>query len=339
MNQVAAINPCMLHYGGLRAFLPDVWKLHKEAQPPLDDRHFGNHSHPQSPSLMKKSRSSPETQVLMAGCVATTQNSHSDWHSFPFDEFYLISGGATSVGIAGKKHKMGDNTLILIRQGEKRGYWNTYGDNPTFWAVFFKPEKNLYRQFPGFNDSDPMKRVWYLTPEQAAGFKSLIVKIATEHSTPRTGSSIAEASWLRLLMVTVQRWAESGRAASVSPDMAEPDVLHLWQKLNEMVWQPADSKRQLHLDMPNYDSVRHRFQKTFGMSPQKLLMLMRMEQAKSMLLESSLTVKEIASRLGYVRQHEFTRAFHKMVGVSPSTWKSQFGAITSEKDPRDFNVP
>jgi len=290
-------------------------------------------------SMMKPVRNFPETKVLMAGCVATTPNSSSDWHSFPFDEFYLISGGSTCVGIEGKKHKLDNDTLVLIRQGEKRGYWNIYNENPTFWAVFFRPDKNLYDSFPSFKDSDPCKRVWKLTPEQSANFKSLLVKIATEHASHRTGSSIAEASWLRLLMVTIQRWIETGKSMEVSPEMNDPDVLSLWQKLNEMVWQNADSKKQLHIDMPNYDSVRHRFQKAFGLSPQKLLMFMRMEHAKSLLLETSLNVKEIANKLGYLRQHEFTRAFHKMVGVSPSQWRSQHGTIAAEPESSDFSVP
>jgi helix-turn-helix protein len=320
---------------GLRPVFPNVFS--KELRGQAAARLF----QPNQPNdlSMKPVRSFPDTKVLMAGCVATTPNSSSDWHSFPFDEFYLISGGNTCVGIDGKKHKLGNDTLILIRQGEKRAYWNIYQENPTFWAVFFRPDKGLYEAFPSFQDKDPLKRVWHLTPEQSASFKSLLVKIATEHSSHRTGSSIAEASWLRLLMVTIQRWIETGKSVEVSPELNDPDVLNLWQKLNEMVWQNPDSKKQLQIDMPNYDSVRHRFQKAFGLSPQKLLMFMRMEHAKSLLLETSLNVKEIANKLGYLRQHEFTRAFHKLVGVSPSAWRSQQGTISAEPESSDFSVP
>jgi AraC-like DNA-binding protein len=33
-------------------------------------------------------------------------------------------------------------------------------------------------------------------------------------------------------------------------------------------------------------------------------------------------VKEIAQELGYSRQHDLTRAFHKYTGTSPSEWKN-----------------
>jgi hypothetical protein len=330
------LNPNLMTCKGLRPIFADVLNK-QQARLPADGRTFQTQKI--NELSMKPVRSFPETKVLMAGCVATTPNSSSDWHSFPFDEFYLISGGTTSVGIEGKKHKLGNDTLILIRQGEKRGYWNIYNENPTFWAVFFRPDKSLYDSFPSFVEPDPLKRLWHLTPEQSANFKSLLVKIATEHSSHRTGSSIAEASWLRLLMVTIQRWIETGKSPDISPEMNDPDVLNLWQKLNEMVWQSADTKKQLQIDMPNYDSVRHRFQKAFGLSPQKLLMFMRMEHAKSLLLETSLNVKEIANKIGYLRQHEFTRAFHKMVGVSPSQWRAQHGTISAEPESGDFSVP
>jgi hypothetical protein len=193
--------------------------------------------------------------------------------------------------------------------------------------VFFKAAKKWYEPFPALAAHEPLRRIWRLSADQTSVFKSLVVKIAAEHTAHRTASTLAESSWLRLLMVTVQRWTENVRSMDVSPQIAEPDVLNLWQKLNEMVWQSGDSKRQLHLDLPNYDSLRHRFQKIFGISPQKLLMSMRMEHAKSLLLETSLNVKEIAAKLGYARQHEFTRAFHKMVGSSPSEWRSKFQTL------------
>jgi AraC-like DNA-binding protein len=46
-----------------------------------------------------------------------------------------------------------------------------------------------------------------------------------------------------------------------------------------------------------------------------------MDRAKELLRTSTLSVKEIAYELGYSRQHDLTRAFHKYSGTSPSEWK------------------
>jgi AraC-like DNA-binding protein len=73
----------------------------------------------------------------------------------------------------------------------------------------------------------------------------------------------------------------------------------------------------------NYDSLRHKFKRAFGQSPQRLLQMMRLERAKYLLLNSQLSIKEIAPQVGYARQHEFTRAFGRSLGVSPSEWRTQ----------------
>ena len=46
-----------------------------------------------------------------------------------------------------------------------------------------------------------------------------------------------------------------------------------------------------------------------------------MQQAKNLLLETPLSIKAVAAEVGYPEQHEFTRTFRRLVGVSPSRWR------------------
>ncbi len=261
-----------------------------------------------------------EARVLVAACLATQLGSFGSWHTVAYDEFYLVTEGSIYAGLAEEKVKIAPDTLILVHNGESRGFWNVSNQNPKLWTLLFTPGAQPYEGLPALRETDPRKRIWKLTPDQVLTFKSLFVKIAAERSSKRTANAIAETAWLRLLMVMLQRWTEA-RPKEVAAQSAGSDLLNLWQKINDSIWQPASTRTQLYADMPNYDSLRHRFRKTFGSSPQKLLMSMRMDQAKSLLLESSNTIKEIALRLGYARQHEFARAFHKYVGCSPTKWR------------------
>jgi transcriptional regulator GlxA family with amidase domain len=52
-------------------------------------------------------------------------------------------------------------------------------------------------------------------------------------------------------------------------------------------------------------------------------MRLRMNRAKQLLRTSNLSIKEVAQELGYMRQHEFTRAFSRALGKSPSEWRSE----------------
>ena len=47
----------------------------------------------------------------------------------------------------------------------------------------------------------------------------------------------------------------------------------------------------------------------------------RLSRARGLLIESGMSVKEIAATVGYGRQHEFTRAFRRVTGVSPTDFR------------------
>ena len=49
----------------------------------------------------------------------------------------------------------------------------------------------------------------------------------------------------------------------------------------------------------------------------------RMERAKDLLADSSLTIAQVAERLGYPQQSAFTQAFKQYTNTTPTTWRSQ----------------
>ena len=106
-----------------------------------------------------------------------------------------------------------------------------------------------------------------------------------------------------------------------TPAGINPEVTRLWHLVNALAANPEEFLQQIHR-MPNYDSLRHSFKNAFGCSPREMLFRLRIQQAKNLLLETPLSVKEIADRVGYQRQHEFARAFKLEVGVSPSEWRT-----------------
>lgn len=49
----------------------------------------------------------------------------------------------------------------------------------------------------------------------------------------------------------------------------------------------------------------------------------RMERAQDLLADSSLTIAQVAERLGYPQQAAFTQAFKQYTNTTPTTWRSQ----------------
>ena len=65
------------------------------------------------------------------------------------------------------------------------------------------------------------------------------------------------------------------------------------------------------------------FRKHLGVSPLEYRNRLRIEEAKRHLAHSTLSMKEIAERLGYRNALYFSTAFRKRTGVSPSLYRKR----------------
>jgi len=64
-----------------------------------------------------------------------------------------------------------------------------------------------------------------------------------------------------------------------------------------------------------------RFVRAFRQKPFQIVNRLRMDKAKRLLLESSLSLAEIAPRCGYQNEYYLSRVFKAQVGVSPSDYR------------------
>ncbi|MBE1461917.1 helix-turn-helix domain-containing protein [Kibdelosporangium phytohabitans] len=71
------------------------------------------------------------------------------------------------------------------------------------------------------------------------------------------------------------------------------------------------------------------FQRATGISPGRFLSAMRLQEAKRLLLATSLSVTEISHRVGYQSVGTFSSRFRSSVGISPSTYR-RLGGLTPQ---------
>jgi AraC family transcriptional regulator len=69
------------------------------------------------------------------------------------------------------------------------------------------------------------------------------------------------------------------------------------------------------------------FQRVTGISPGRFLSALRLQEAKRLLLASSLTVADISHLVGYNSIGTFSSRFRMSVGVSPSTYRQYGGHV------------
>jgi AraC family transcriptional regulator len=78
------------------------------------------------------------------------------------------------------------------------------------------------------------------------------------------------------------------------------------------------------------------FQRATGVSPGRFLSAVRFQQAKELLVSTSLTVTDVSHRVGYTSVGTFSSRFRRSVGVSPTTYRQLGGFVPAEPDePRE----
>ena len=264
----------------------------------------------------------PDPSIVSMRCLAGEPGSVYDWHSHPFFEFTFVSDDQATIGYPPGKRDVSRDTLLLYHVQERHGGWCGSRQRPRFWVVHFMAESRWLGQFQSLASSDASRRVWNLKPDQAATFKAIFLHLLTEHTNRRENAQMAESAWLRLMLISVHRWAAGNRETTVLPEVTNPDLLKLWHVVNASVGHPTEFRERIE-SLPNYDSLRHGFKKAFGCSPHEMMRQLRIQHVKNLLLESRLSIKEIAMQCGFERQHELARAFKLCTGVSPTAWRNQ----------------
>jgi hypothetical protein len=278
-----------------------------------------------SPEEASKSVQSHKPFVL-ASLIETSNrvvasNAAVNWRVAACDQLRLITEGRVTIGHAGRLVSAEAGTLILSRQGETHGFWNRSGA-ARLWVLKFEISSAGSLEFSKLLELPPEERIIKLSSGQQHLFCDIFLKIAFEERRDGCFNIAAVAAWLTIQLVNVMRWADARSGSSVEGGQeVDLQCFELWQNIHRHAREATSAEPMMLSKDPAYDSLRHRFQKSFGVSPRGLLVRLRMDRAKELLRASNLSIKEIAQELGYTQQHEFTRAFGRFAGMSPSVWK------------------
>lgn len=78
--------------------------------------------------------------------------------------------------------------------------------------------------------------------------------------------------------------------------------------------------KQLHL---SYDQFRHQFKTHTGISPKQYHLQLKIQRACELLLQTDMTIQEIALKLHFESQFYFSKIFKKRMGKSPLQWRKE----------------
>ena len=218
----------------------------------------------------------------------------------------------------GELHNLVGGTDILLHQQQlmliDRNVWHVqYADLPvSFLTISFRAD--------AFPCSSLAGRALNLTAKQTG----LVRQMLSEYDAPEYAYDCVE-SLLRLLLIDLLR---SEKKRTEMPAKRLPSTSTTEQRIADQLVQTILSNAGRKLTLPQLaDSAHismtymHRvFRTQLGMTPGKYLTKIRIEESKVLLREGSLSMGEIAKRLGFSNQQHFSRQFHAVAGMTPTEY-------------------
>lgn len=160
--------------------------------------------------------------------------------------------------------------------------------------------------------------------QEAEWWQASLRYLISEAAAPGPGNRAVLARLAESLFVEVLRWqfryAPQGHGGWLA-GLHDPQigrVLSLLHALPDRPWTVDELAKEAAISRA---ALAKRFVDVVGQSPIQYLAGWRMHMARHLLRESTLGIGEIAGRVGYDSEAAFNRAFHRIVGSPPATWR------------------
>lgn len=162
-------------------------------------------------------------------------------------------------------------------------------------------------------------------PQEKEWWRASVRYLMSETATPGPGNRAVLARLAELLFLELLRWqlqsAAQGHGRGWLAGLHDAQVgpaLTLLHAQPDRSWTVEALAKEVGVSRA---ALAKRFVELVGVSPIQYLAGWRMHLAQHLLQDSTLGVAEIAGRVGYDSDAAFNRAFRRVVGSPPATWR------------------
>ncbi|MEM9648176.1 MAG: AraC family transcriptional regulator, partial [Bacteroidota bacterium] len=129
-----------------------------------------------------------------------------------------------------------------------------------------------------------------------------------------------ESQVISLLLLQIEQFCDIHKNTSSKPvSKKNMDKMYMVKEMLETNFKKSDTLVDIAKKVgTNEFTLKTCFKELFGVSVFQYWKGLRLEAAKSMLLEEGLSVQEVSRKIGYKNPQHFTTAFKKQFGVVPS---------------------
>jgi transcriptional regulator GlxA family with amidase domain len=166
---------------------------------------------------------------------------------------------------------------------------------------------------------------------EAEWWQASLRYLISETAAPGPGNRAVLARLAETLFIQILRWQFRHAAQDCGGWLAglhDPQVGRVLSLLHALPDRPWTVDELAQAVAMSRSALAKRFVELVGQSPMQYLARWRMHLARDLLRESTLAIGAIAGRVGYESEAAFNRAFRRLVGSPPATWRHDEASST-----------
>ncbi|MEK5322897.1 AraC family transcriptional regulator [Aeribacillus composti] len=238
-------------------------------------------------------------------------------HTHENTEIFFIQDGQGTFTINQKTIPLIRGDLLLINSFVE--HESTSSVDPSFKGFSLSVSNLQLSGLPKGFIIPPERSPVLKAQEHHLTINKYIEDIYEEFNNKEPGSQEITSSLLTTLIIKILRTLYSTNSSNISSISEKvkkyiAENYHRDITLNELA----------NIVYVNPYHLAHTFKNEVGISPIQYLIKHRIEVAKTMLLHTNLTIREIASKVGYPNANYFNLLFKKFTGYSPGKFRKNF---------------
>jgi len=254
-------------------------------------------------------------------------------------ELVVILAGRGELSIGGVNMPYEPHTVLFIPPFIPHSFHSPVQAEGEHIAIHFDFASDIPQQDEELSDRSPYEvrlssgldipRKTALTAGHRIG-RSLL-DVVRERDSHDPAGSLAAVSHLTEALVLLIRLggASSTNRASSSPEQAPTGtspshrmkISRATQYVEEHLAEPINAQQLAEAANLSISRFNTLFKLETGYAPAEFIRRRRVDEARKLLSEPELSVKEIAARTGFEDSFHFSRVFHKIDGLSPSRYR------------------
>ncbi len=234
------------------------------------------------------------------------------WRYYNLFHFYE----PVELEVDGVRIRTEPNACILSEPKQKRGFYFSEKTRMN-WFHCYEEFAELIEQY-----QIPVGKVFY--PRDPELVEDLFFKMRVEFLQRYPNRDELLDHYMHALMIALSRFRMQGEEASRIPFREQWKLLRLRRLIlaePARKWSVAEMAEEVSLSPSRLHTV---YKGYFGVSPMQDAIRAKIDAAQNMLvIESWMTIPEVAEKLGYGNQYHFIRQFKQYTGITPAAYRKK----------------